>query len=287
MLLFEPRWSPRQRPSQAPLTTLDVAHVSCPNWREFRLLVHIYRERLFAPAGKTGLLSRKFELKSRVTPEAFAAFAEAQEDADVCMVNAFPMVPYLAHDVWMHAEGYHPGIVERAQDLLDAAELDFQLAHSPRHTPALTCMCNFWVGTPEVWEAFVGGVLDPMARYLEAHPNSTVSQRVLETADYLNPVPYLPFIAERMFTTFLATTPGLKLATYPLAPLAAEDYCMTDFTRTAVRGLRPAVDAADNEGHYPASLKDQQRLVCQLAGIFHQTYYATHPHPFMDASANA
>ncbi len=287
MLIYEPRWEAQQRPATSPLTTLEVGQVSCPDWREFRLLVHIYREKLFAQAGKTGLFSRKFELKSRVAPQAFVNFALANEDADICMINAFPMVPYLAHDVWMHAEGYHPGIVERAQDLLDAAGLDYSIANSPRHSPDLSCMCNFWVGTAQVWQAFVGGVLEPMARYLESHPDSSVTQRVLETADYLNPVPYLPFIAERMFTTFLAKTPGLKLASYPLGPSAAEDYCMTDFTRTAVRDLKAAVEKADTQGHYPETLREQQRLVCKLAGIFHQTYYATHPHPFMAPEANA
>jgi hypothetical protein len=286
LTIYEPRWLEGQRPAEPPFTTFECASFCCTQWREFRLLVEIYRRGLVSSVGKTGLLSRKFELKARVKPDAFAQFAADHEDADVCMVNAFPMVPYLAHDVWMHAEGYHPGITERAQAWVDAAGLGFDLASSPRHTPEVTCTCNFWVATPAVWKAFVGGILEPMAQYLERHPDSSVTRRVLEIADYLEPVPFLPFIAERMFTNVLASTSGLKIAQYPLSKTAATDYCLTEFTRTAVSGLLPAVEQADMSKAYPEYLKDQQRLICRLAGIYSRTYYSQYQHPFSAPDAN-
>ena len=50
----------------------------------------------------------------------------------------------------------------------------------------------------------MGGILDPIARFLEAHPGSAEAQAVLEPANYMVDAPFLPFVVERLFSTFLS-----------------------------------------------------------------------------------
>jgi hypothetical protein len=164
--IYEPIYFPGQSladPAFRPLTVENSLHAE---WREFYILVDMYRRGLHRQQSFTGLMSPKFRLKAKITGAEFIDFVRANADADVCFINPFPHLGYISYNVWMQGEVSHPGLGARAQELLDASGVDLRIAEVPRHGPATLCYCNFWVGTQQFWEDYVGGVLTPLAELL-------------------------------------------------------------------------------------------------------------------------
>jgi len=248
------------------------------DWREFKILVDFYRRSDHLRHSKTGIFSPKFGLKSKIRGADVIKFAAEHTDADVCIVNAFPSIPYWSLNVWMQGEGVHPGLTERAQGLLDAVGIHWDISKIGRQKQGVVCYSNFWLGTPKFWRSYVGGVLVPIAEFLENNPSHEVSLAVLEETDHTERAPFLPFIIERLFSTFLSFNSDVKVAAYPLGPNAMLEYCLTDFERDIVGYMRPLVDAAD-EYHMPAELA---RLMGMLSKV-HQRYilaeFAHNPNP--------
>lgn len=276
--IYEPQWRAGQALEAAGFLPLPLPDNRHADWREFRILVDFWRRGDHRKADMTGIFSPKFQLKSGLSGARFLSFAQQQERADVCIVNVFPGTPYFAYNVWSQGEGVHPGLTGRAQDLLDAAGIGWDLSATPRHNRSNLCFGNFWVATPRVWDAYVGGVLDPVARYLEHHPDAAVARAVLEPTTYLVAAPFLPFIAERLFSTFLSHHPELVVAPMD-SDTEASAGVLTEFRQRVLAHLRDRVDAADAAGHFPEELKREMVLFSGLMGLYHTLYYRVHLHP--------
>ncbi|QCB48680.1 hypothetical protein E5678_10610 [Hydrogenophaga sp. PAMC20947] len=253
------------------------------DWREFRIFVDFFRKGGHQGADLTGIFSPKFRLKSGLTGQDFLQFSSRQLDADVCFINVFPRLLYTSYNVWMQGESVHPGLTERAQGLLNAAGIDWDLSTVPRHDKRTLCYGNFWVATPAFWEAFVGKVLDPIARFLEETPEAPIGVSVFDPAKYIVKAPYLPFIVERLFSTFLSLNPSYRTAPYPLPPDAAMMSCVNEFQQVSLRHLQPAVDSADAKGSFDEDLIKTQAVLGQLSTIYSDLYYQIHPHPHLPA----
>ena len=115
----------------------------------------------------------------------------------------------------MQGEHFHAGITGRAQALLDASGLAWKLESIPRHNHSNLCYCNFWVATPRFWDDYVGGVLNKIATFLESNPDDPVAKSVMEQTQYDDPLPFLPFIVERLLTTYLSLNPDIEVRAYP------------------------------------------------------------------------
>jgi hypothetical protein len=285
--IYEPQWRPGQSmvaPEFLPLQLPDNRHA---DWREFRIFVDFWRRGGHKASDMTGIFSPKFQLKSGMSGASFVSFAQEQLGTDVCLINVFPGIPVYAYNVWMQGEGSHPGLLERAQALVDAAGLGWDLAATPRHDRSNTCFGNFWVATPRFWDDYVGGVLDPIASYLDDHPQSEVTRSVLEPAPYLVQAPYLPFIAERLFSTYLSLHPELVVASTDIAPEASAAV-LTEFRGAVLEHLKDRVAAADAAHHFPAELRQELALFSRLMGLHHNLYYSVVPHPHLgDAPGQA
>jgi hypothetical protein len=260
----------------APLALPDNSHAA---WREFRILIDFYRRGDHRGEGKTGIFSPKFGMKTKVTGQDFIDFAKANGDADVCIINAFPTLPYYSYNVWMQGEVAHPGLTEIAQNLLTAAGIKWDLSKTPRHTHGNLCYCNFWVGSELFWDRYFGEVLDPIARYLESNPDSDVSKDVMIGTRHSSPAPFLPFIIERLFSTFLSFSPDLKVASYPLGADQAMEFCNNDFEVEIVSHTKPLVDAADANDEMSGELRSLLGLLCTLGQKYGVALYQSTPHP--------
>lgn len=279
--IYEPLWRIGQtlkEPAFLPLPLPDNRHAS---WRELRIQVDFFRRGGHQVAEKTGIFSPKFRLKSNLSGDQFLAFARSHPDADVCFVNVFPTMPYYSYNVWMQGEAAHPGLVQRAQRLLAAAGLDWDLSKTPRHHRGHLCYGNFWVGTPAFWQAYVGEVLDPVARFLETCPQAPEARAVFESAPYLVEAPFLPFIAERLFSTFVSRRPDIRTA--PFHPVGHDPLanCSSAFRREVVQHLRARVDEADAANHFPESLIREQALFAKLSTMYHHLHFQLHSHPHL------
>ncbi|ABD89715.1 hypothetical protein [Rhodopseudomonas palustris] len=280
--IYEPLYRPGQTLVEPAFKPLLITDNNRPEWREFAILVDMYRRGLHRQHRFTGLFSPKFGLKTGLSGAQFIDFVNANADAEVCFVNPFPQLAYISFNVWMQGENAHPGLVARAQALLDACGIAIRVAELPRHGPDLLCYCNFWVGTEQFWEDYVGGVLVPMAEFLEAHPEHPACRDVLKTTVHIPPSPFLPFIVERLFSSYLSLTRSPPLARgFPTDPL---QFCLNDFERRLVIHNRDRIDSADQTGVFSDEVKKDMRFASEVWQDFTLAYYGDRPHPHSGGS---
>jgi hypothetical protein len=279
--IYEPIYMPGQSLSEPAFQPLTIENSDRAEWREFYILVDMYRRGLHRQQLFTGLMSPKFRLKTKITGTQFIDFVRANADADVCFINPFAHLAYICFNVWMQGEASHPGLVLRAQELLDASGIDLRITDVPRHGPAVLCFCNFWVGTEKFWDDYVGGILIPIAEFLEKNPDHSTSRSVLATARYTEPVPFLPFIVERLFSTFLSR-PSRKIIAraYPPDPVRS---CLNEFEKKIVAHRKEVIDAADRQDIFPDPLRRDMGFICELWQAYNIAYYTDHPHPHTGA----
>lgn len=275
--IYEPLYVTGQQLTEPCFRPLVVQHADHPEWREFRILVDMFRRGLHRQQAFTGLMSPKFGIKTGVTGLECIDFVRANSDADVCFINPFPQLAYISFNVWMQGEVSHPGLVERAQDLLDAGGIDLKLKDVPRQGHSTLCYCNFWVGSERFWEAYVGGLLIPIAEFLEQNPDHPASRAVLMETQHTDPAPFLPFIVERLFSSFLSRQQGTIVArAYPMDPLTLS---LQEFDRQVVTYLKEKIDSADRADHFPDSTREELALLCKLWQVYNAAYYEHRPHP--------
>lgn len=280
--IYEPLYQSGQELSEPAFVPLELHDNSQSTWREFRILIDFYRSRSYRKKGFCGIFSPKFGLKTKVSANDFLAFTHANSDADVCIVNPFPTMRYYSFNVWMQGEVAHPGITACAQDLLLASGIQWDLSRVPRHNHANLCYSNFWVGTEYFWEEYVGGILNPIAIYLEQNPDMEAAQALMTETRHTDRLPFLPFVIERLFSTFLSLRTDIKVAAYERTSSQELDFCLTDFERDMINHVRPAVDAADTTGRFSTDLVDLMALLCRLYERYGMLYYAANKHPHSD-----
>ncbi len=277
--IYEPLYREGQQLSEPAFRPLTIANNSLPAWREFRILVDFYRRGDHRQSPFSGIFSPKFRLKSLMAGSQFIEFVRCNRNATVCILNPYPSTAYFSFNVWMHGEAFHPGLCDRAQALLDASGIGWKIVDVPRHNASNLCYSNFWVGTPEFWDAYVGGVLEPIARFLEENPDDNAAIDVLESTTHYTAAPFLPFIIERLFTTFLSLNPQIQVASHQAPYEHILDYCQTDFERRIVCEMMPMVDAADLSGNFSPELVSIQKLLSGLYQSYVAEHFAHNPHP--------
>jgi hypothetical protein len=227
----------------------------------------------------TGLFSPKFTLKSKITGAAFLEFVQRHSSSDICFINPFPQLAYWSYNVWMQGEHAHQGLTRAAQALVDASGVDMTIADTPRHGPESLAYCNFWVGSRRFWDAYVGRTLLPIADFLEANPSHDAALAVMTDTTHTDPAPFLPFIIERLFSTYISLHPELVRAAYRFNPQEVRGYCINDFEKLLFDRMREKIDAADASGMFEPALVEQMDTVCALWQKHFFDFYMTRPHP--------
>ncbi|MFM0503978.1 hypothetical protein [Paraburkholderia caffeinilytica] len=274
--IFEPIYEGNPNltePLFEPLLLPDSAHAA---WREFRILIDFYRRKAHL-GDRIGIFSPKFGLKAKVSAEQFLVFCESNASADVCLINPFPQIACYSYNVWMQGEINHPGLTGCAQALLDECGFGWDLSRVPRHDARVLCYSNFWVGSEAFWERYVGGVLNRIALHIERNPNSPAVTAVMGETWHTDAAPFLPFIIERLFSTFLSLEPTIRVAAYPLPDVSA--YCLTDYERELVTGIAPIIDAADAASSFTPELMKIQHLLCNLYVRYAREHFSANAHP--------
>lgn len=246
------------------------------SWREFRLHVDMYRNNIFKKHLHSGIFSPKFELKTKIKGIDFIGFCGKNAEADVIFANPFPQLAYMSFNIWMQAEANHPGIVKVAEDLLNDACVDLAIDTEQRHDLSVLCYGSFWCGKAHFWDNFVGGVLDPLAKYLENNPNSLSARNAMRETFHTDPTPYLPFITERLFTTYIAQNLDLDVVHYPVS---IRDCCLNQDEINYYESVKEVVDSADRSRQYSLSLKENMKLHCASSVASARVHYRNHKHP--------
>ena len=275
IVVYEPIYAAEQKRTELAFTPLPVSN-DRPDWREFAIIVEIYRRGLHRNGGLTGLFSPKFGVKSGLTGESFIRFAQSQADANVVMVNAQPQHAFLAYNVWHGGEVSHPGLLRRSQNLLDAVKIDWDLAAQARHGPEILCYSNFWVADEAFWDAYVGGVLLPIAEFIETHPAEPAVKAIAEPTRYLTAAVFLPFMIERLFTTYLALNRRWRVAPLLLDP---KNRCSSPMEAMIVAFTSPRIEKASREG-FSDDVIELLRFAQIVAREYHEIYFKNQVHPY-------
>lgn len=277
--IYEVLYSKGQRPTCKDVMPLAIDN-SNPEWRELQAYMDIHNHGYWKNASFTGILSPKFNLKTQITLLEFVRFVKDNINSDVCFINPFPQITYWSFNVWMQGEYAHPGLSKCAQDLLDAVGISWDISKVPRHDSRVLSYSNFWVASPEFWDAYVGNVLKPIALFLSAESDHPASKQVLKSTLHTKPAPYLPFVIERLFSTFLTMNNEVSFASYSFdVQDVIQKYCMNDFERLLVQRMEKEINYADSEEIYSSELIVKMDLLTSLHQKHYFDYFKTHIHP--------
>jgi hypothetical protein len=249
-----------------------------PQWRELQAFLEIYRQGHWRQQDFTGMFSPKFSLKTQVSVDHFRQFVADNADADVCLINPFPQIAYWSFNVWMQGEHAHPGLIANSQSVLDAVGIPWLLQDMPRHGHDLLAYGNFWVARPNFWQAFVGELLEPIADLLLREPSHPAAQGILQATSHTDAAPFLPFMIERLFSSYLSLNPRWHVAAFPVQR-DVQRYCLNSFEKLLHQQLRDEVDAADAQRHFPPPLVAHMDKQCALFQQHFFDYYSQHAHP--------
>lgn len=274
--VFEPIFSEKSVPSDPAF----LPYLTNPGdaWREVSHIVKAYRRKLYLTSDFTGLFSAKFRLKTRITGDEFISFVQKHGGMDVYIANPFPQLSYYSFNVWMQGEIAHPGLIKRAQSLLDACGIRWNLANVGRQNHHNLCYSNFWIASEKFWDAYVGGILVPIVEFLEKNPASKEALDVFEDTVHTEKAPFLPFIIERLFSTYLSENPSIRVLPYPLYDNML-DYCTSDFERDIVQYMKLEVDTADRSPGFSRNLFDLMYFLCNLHQKYFWDHFSVYPHP--------
>lgn len=234
------------------------------HYRELGLFLRFYHAGRHEEAEYTGIFSPRFGAKTRLGGADLHRFIAAHPGQDVYFVNPFPQNGYYSFNVWAHGEYSHPGIVRLAQALFDRAGIGFDLASMGRNAPDTLLYSNYWVGNQRFWDRF----MDLNVRLLDALDSLPEAERAgyfaLDPA-YHEPVPVLPFIFERLFSTLLLMDPSIRALGWrhgraELLRAAAEG--PTDLR--IVVAFADVVEEIDRRGVYDARDRAIFRAIMQL-----------------------
>ena len=179
--------------------------------REFATFRHLYESGETARYDLCGTVSWKFELKSKLTKQAFGDAIQNHPGFDVYFVNPF-MTELLWKNVWIQGETYHPGILAYAQDVFQRAGHKIDLERQI-HTSQTMAFCNFWVGNRRFWDAFMQFSLPVYDQLVLDQKDPKWDQLLVDRANLQ--CGFFPYVMERMFTTFLASQTEFKIFAFP------------------------------------------------------------------------
>ena len=275
--IFEPIYLAGQVLAEPLFLPLQLPDNRFAAWREFRIYIDMYRSGRHLGGDKVGMFSPKFGLKCKISAQQFLDFCAQHKSADVCFINPFPHIRYRSYNVWMQGEANHPGLTTCAQNLLAASGVAWNLANVPRQAEATLAYSNFWVGSEKFWDRYVGQILEPIAQLLENNPEHPAAQAVTCQTFHSDPAPFLPFIIERLFSTFLSFSTDIKAQAYPLKNVL--DYCLSEDEKDRILKIMPTIDAADQAGFFSEELlKTMWELVRDDTRVAKE-HFSNNPHP--------
>jgi len=196
----------------------DVAANTGPNQREYEVFKAVHAQAQGDPE-PWGVVSWKFEHKSLVPLDAFAAYARPllERGHDCVFIN--PMIGNEAVflNVWEQGEITHRGM-KAIYEFLRTITL------APAWAPmgaAQFAFCNYFVANRRFWTnyfSFVDYVLGRLQS--EAEGDSAVGALYTGPANYARDpsLTMRPFIIERLFSSFAAIATPLRIAAFPHPP---------------------------------------------------------------------
>lgn len=249
-IMFQNRYAPGQENKLDPaFVAVDGTRNARTEYREVGLFLRLYHAGQHKAAEYTGIVSPKFREKARITGSDFLRFVERNPGFDVYFINPYPVNAYYSFNVWEHGEICHSGLMLLAQELFNCAGINCNLYEMGRNTHATLLYCNYWLGNEYFWDRF----MNLNVRILQAVERLSPRMRGRLFAldpQYPDPVPMLPFVFERLFSTLLLMDPSIKGCSYRYS----RDYIMecNQHEQLIAGSFIDVIDEIDRRGEYDA-----------------------------------
>lgn len=187
-----------------------------PKWCEMYLMNNFYTSQEHLKSDYSGLVSWKFGQKTALSGQKFLEYIQDNPGYDVYFINPFPHESYFFKNVWLQGDECHPGVLDFVQTLFNKSgyHIDLRKLHNNNHN---TLFCNYWVGNQTFWQGFMD-FITPIYNYMQYSLTTEEKEFINRPADRVISANYIPFILERMFSTYLAlpsTSGSIKCLAYP------------------------------------------------------------------------
>ncbi|MDP2019740.1 MAG: hypothetical protein Q8L16_02470, partial [Hydrogenophaga sp.] len=127
------------------------------------------------------------------------------------------------------------------------------------------------------WDAYVGGILIPIAEFLQQQPNHPVAKLVMQGTYHTDKASFLPFIIERLFSTFISLHPEVSCKSYPI--LDIRPYCLNEAEWEIATAMKPSIDAADKNSYFPIDLVESLSQAAISNTAQGKRFFLNNPHP--------
>jgi len=282
MKIYEPQYLKKSKISNQGAIPYYFDNIH-PEWREFYLITEIFKSENLTDSSYAGVISPKFNSKSKITIQEFQNFMNLNSDFDVCFINPFPQTSYFYFNIWDQGEAFHPGITSLAQRLLKEVGIPWRLDEVGRTGHAVLSYCNYWVGNERFWKKYVGNVLYPIRIFIENHVDAKLIQDLFVPTVHSDRSSMFPFIIERLFTTFLYFSQEIKYIHYPSENLV-DIYCLNEIERKIVSYVKPVIDQMDGDISFNATVRALMKGLGFSLQQFTLEYYSRRPYPFTGKS---
>lgn len=215
-----------------------------------------------------GLLSPKFNEKAGISGDEFKRWILNNPGYDVYFINPFPQLVYFHFNVWEQGEYWHPGLKEMANLLFNAAGIGVNAAFFSRNCAATALYSNYWVGNKRFWQEFIEFV-DKMTEAVDGLPSE---QKLLFFSDapHYSKAVYFPFVFERLFSTFIATSRHYKVLSFPYDMSQMLHRCSCNFEREMLSTWAPMIDSWDRQGRDDIEVRTLFRNLEAMQRFFSQ-----------------
>jgi len=167
---------------------------------EYAVFFDLYKKTNWSQVDLLGTVSWKFSQKTGLSGEKLLRHISENPGMDVYFVNPFPELS-IYNNVWEQGDAFHPELTKITSLLLKECGYSDNIL-SIENPPNLMAYCNYWVANKKFWDAYIQ-FLTPLWTYLQKG-DSSVEKYLQCSADALTESPYLPFIFERLFSSFLS-----------------------------------------------------------------------------------
>ncbi len=217
-VLFQAYVGPAQKKSiSTACTPFDASYNQAPHEREYRLFKDILTQNI---AGQCawGLVSWKFSHKTLVPAEHFIKFGhqKLQQGYDCAFINPMIGNEALFINVWEQGMAVHPGMSVIARQLEKQGAI--QVKQISGHKSF--AFCNYFIGTQKFWNEYVRFV-DQVLHDLDTActTDAELAKAWQGSARYKrdHSITMQPFVIERLFSSFIAARPDLRIASHPVS----------------------------------------------------------------------
>ena len=180
---------------------------------EFNVFEQLQRNAATQGAALWGALSWRFAEKTGMQGAELVKQIVDHPGYDVYFCNPHPYNEALYHNMWVQGEVSHPQFLDLTRQFYTAAGLDDKELRTIESSGNFSA-ANYFVASPKFWDLFipfVKRVLVTADKALDSKVRDILHSKVADDKGLHAGATYIPFIVERLFTTFMRSDgKGLK-----------------------------------------------------------------------------